>query len=93
MMNYSTNNNQISKYNEINKKRYHILKEYPINCPVCQKLMNLSLITKHINFSKKCKMMQSIKYNDIDELNDIKRKIKNNLTLIRYKIKNNIDVT
>ena len=56
------NMNNIKDYNEINKKRYYILKEYPITCPICIKELNLSTITKHINFSKKCKMMQSIVY-------------------------------
>ncbi len=30
------NMNQNKDYNEINKNRYYILKEYPITCPICR---------------------------------------------------------
>ena len=44
-----------NKYNEINKQRYHLLKEYPINCPICSKELNLATIIKHCNFGKNVK--------------------------------------
>ena len=81
-----------NKIESLTKKRYYILKEYPIDCPICNKNLNLSLITIHINFSKKFKMMQNILYPDSDKLFDKKRYLKNHLTLLRFKIKNNIEI-
>lgn len=78
--------------NEKNKERYKIYKEIDIECPICNKELNLYVINRHINSSKKCNIHQKLKYNDDNDLKFKKKTIKDQLQMIRFKLKNNIDI-
>lgn len=89
----SSNDDKLNLLNENNKRRYHILKTFPIECPICSgKELNLATIIKHINFSKKHKIGEGIKYSDVNDIKDYKKRLKEQLNIIRYKIRNNIDI-
>lgn len=78
--------------NNKNKERYKILKQIDIECPICNKELNLYVINRHINCSKKCSIYQKLKFNDENELKNKKKLIKEQLNMIRFKIKNNMSL-
>jgi hypothetical protein len=70
-------------------ERYNKYKNLTIECPYCERELNLYNIYKH-NTSKRCIYIQNNKFNE-DELKDKKIKLILLIDKMRYNIRNNIN--